>query len=47
MVGFHKKAAQPFLSPHSFGKVEAMKNGKLFLRMKDGNIVEGDLIYLH
>jgi hypothetical protein len=37
---FGKKFLQPCFAANSPGKIQFMKNRKLFLGMKDGNIVE-------
>lgn len=47
MVRLHEKAAQPLLTTNGFGKIKAVKNGKFFFGMKDGNVVESSFVYLH
>ena len=47
IVGFGKKTAKPFFASNCFGKVKPVKYGEFLFLMKDGDIVEGDLVYLH
>src|SRR4051812_31815790 len=44
VVRFQKKTTQPFFPANSLGKIEPVKNGKFFLLVKDGNIVESDFV---
>jgi hypothetical protein len=47
MMRLHKEPSQPLFTPNGLGKIEPVKDRKLFFGMKDGNVVEGDFVYLH
>jgi hypothetical protein len=47
MVRLHEKTAQPFFTANGLRKIEPVKNREFFFGMKNGNIVEGDFVYLH
>jgi hypothetical protein len=47
MMRLHEKAPKPFLSAYGLREVQLMKYRELLFVVKDGNIVERDLINLH